>query len=199
MILRSLGRGLMIGFVGLGLSAAQAAGRPAMGGHSRGDFHGFSRQTAPTRFEANRGFPAFRRVDRDDHGRFGFDRGRHFGDHDFYWGYDPGWDGFGWGAGLGWGYGSPYWGPYPGYYYYAPSHPTGKVKIETSMQDAKVYVDGAFVGTVHDRSKFSLDTGIHQLELRAPNGETFDQKIDVLKGQTLIIRPDFQAQAQASR
>ena len=71
------------------------------------------------------------------------------------------------------------------------------MKIETPVQDAKVYIDGAFAGTVHDRNKYTLNTGVYQLEVRAPNGDTFNQKIDILKGQTLIVRPEFSAPAPA--
>ncbi len=60
-----------------------------------------------------------------------------------------------------------------------------------------MYVDGSYAGTIQERSKLSLRPGKHQIELRAPDGETFNQKIYVIKGQTLIIRPDFKGSQAA--
>jgi hypothetical protein len=203
MMLRNLGKTLMIGFLGLGLSAAQGAARAPMGGgfHGgvRGGGHGFSGRVMPARSEGHSGFRSFRGVEHrgDDfdrggnfRGNFDYDRGRRFGGFGLYNYYDPWWGGF------GWGYGYPYYGAlYPGYYY-APGHPTGNVKIETHMKDTRVYIDGGYAGTVKERNKFSLKPGTHQLELRAADGQTFSEQIYVVKGQTLKVKPDFSNQQQ---
>ena len=93
--------------------------------------------------------------------------------------YGPGY----WGpAYYGW-YGPGYWGPY-GYAEY-PAANVGKVKIDTKMKNASVYVDGGYAGTVGDLKTFSLRPGSHNIEVRDPAGQTImQQKIDVLAGKT---------------
>jgi hypothetical protein len=90
-----------------------------------------------------------------------------------------------WGPGWGWGPGwyGPGWGPY---YYYSP--PAGTVQIISPDKSATVYVDGAYVGTVAERHKFSLRPGAHDLALKAPSGQTiYSQRIEVLLGKTTKI------------
>ena len=61
----------------------------------------------------------------------------------------------------------------------------GKVKIETKMKDAGVYVDGGYAGTVGQLKTFPLRPGTHNIELREPSGQTiFQEKVDVLAGKT---------------
>jgi len=87
---------------------------------------------------------------------------------------------------YGW-YGPGYYGWYgPGYYGpYAPAPNVGKVKIDTKMKDARVYVDGGYAGTVGDLKTFPLRPGNHDIELRDPSGQQiFQQKVDVLAGKT---------------
>ena len=86
-------------------------------------------------------------------------------------------------------YGPAYYGWYePGYYApygVVPSPNEGKVKIETKMKDARVYVDGGFAGTVGQLKTFPLRPGTHNVELRDPSGQTiFQEKIDVIAGKT---------------
>jgi hypothetical protein len=93
--------------------------------------------------------------------------------------------------GPGW-YGPAYYGWYgPGYvgpYVVAPSPDTGKVKFDTKMKDASVYVDGGFAGTVRKLGTFPLRQGTHNIELRDPSGQTiFQEKIDVLAGKTIKL------------
>ena len=96
--------------------------------------------------------------------------------------------------GPGW-YGPAYYGWYgPGYYYgpygYAayPAANIGKVKFDTKMKDAKVYVDGGFAGTVKQLGTFSLRPGTHNIELRDPAGQViFQEKVDVLAGKTIKL------------
>jgi hypothetical protein len=81
---------------------------------------------------------------------------------------------------YGW-YGPAYYAPYgevPGPY-------AGKVKFDTKMKDASVYVDGGYAGTVRDLGTFALRPGTHNIELRNPSGQTiFQEKVDVLAGKT---------------
>jgi hypothetical protein len=100
-----------------------------------------------------------------------------------YWG--PGWYGP---AYYGW-YGPGYYGYGPYGYAYGYTAPNiGKVKFETKIKDARVYVDGGFAGTVHDLGTFSLRPGTHNIELRDPAGQTiFQQKVDVVAGKTIKL------------
>jgi hypothetical protein len=94
--------------------------------------------------------------------------------------FGPGWYGP---AYYGW-YGPAYGAPFA--VYTAPN--AGKVKFDTKMKDAGVYVDGGFAGTVKQLGTFSLRPGTHNIELRDPAGQTFFQeKVDVLVGKTIKL------------
>ena len=81
---------------------------------------------------------------------------------------------------YGW-YGPAYVAPYG--VWQAPYE--GKVKIETKMKDAGVYVDGGYAGTVGQLKTLPLRPGTHNIELRDKSGQTIIQeKIDVLAGKT---------------
>ncbi len=89
-------------------------------------------------------------------------------------------------------YGPAYYGWYgPGYYApYAvvPSPNVGKVKFDTKMKDAGVYVDDGYAGTVRQLGTFPLRPGTHNIELRDPSGHTiFEERIDVLVGKTIKL------------
>ena len=95
---------------------------------------------------------------------------------------------------IGGYFGPGFYGPaYYGWYgpaYAAPygvwqSSYEGKVKFETKMKDAGVYVDGGYAGTVGQLKTFPLRPGTHNIELRDPSGQTIlQEKIDVLAGKT---------------
>ena len=84
---------------------------------------------------------------------------------------------------TGW-YGPAYVAPYgvvPGPY-------AGKVKFDTKMKDASVFVDGGYAGTVGQLKTFPLRPGTHNIELRDPSGQTiFQEKVDVLAGKTIKL------------
>lgn len=86
-------------------------------------------------------------------------------------------------------YGPAYYGWYgPVYAYPAPGPNIGKIKFDTKMKDAGVYVDGGYAGTVRQLGTFPLRPGTHNIELRNPNGQTiFQEKVDVLAGKTLKL------------
>jgi|SRR5579864_2178042 len=91
-------------------------------------------------------------------------------------------------------FGPEFYGPaYYGWYspaYFAPYGEVaapyeGKVKIDTKMKDASVFVDGGYAGTVAQLKTFPLRPGTHNIELRDPSSQTiFQEKIDVLAGKT---------------
>ena len=81
---------------------------------------------------------------------------------------------------YGW-YGPTYVAPYA----VEPAPYEGKVKFETKMKDAGVYVDEGYAGTVAQLKTFPLRPGTHNIELRDPSGQTiFQEKVDVLSGKT---------------
>ncbi len=98
---------------------------------------------------------------------------------------------------IGGYYGGPFYGPaYYGWYgpgYYAPyavepAPYAGKVKFETKIKDASVYVDGGYAGTIRQLGTFPLRPGTHNLELRDPSGQTiFQERVDVLAGKTIKL------------
>ena len=81
---------------------------------------------------------------------------------------------------YGW-YGPAYFAPYG----VVPAPYEGKVKIDTKMKDAGVFVDGGYAGTVGQLKTFPLRPGTHNIELRDHSGQTiFQEKIEVLAGKT---------------
>lgn len=91
-----------------------------------------------------------------------------------------------------------YGGYYPGVYYpgfhggypvVARSPHGGQVKLDTRVKNAEVFINGSFAGTVGQLKSFYLRAGSYDLELRAPDGARFHQRVYVVAGQTLHLRP----------
>ncbi|HVW10252.1 MAG TPA: PEGA domain-containing protein [Bryobacteraceae bacterium] len=99
------------------------------------------------------------------------------------------------GFGYGYGWGSPFWGPYwgPGYYggYYAPYDNRGAVKIDSNkhIEDASVYVNGAYAGLVKDNKTMHFRQGNYKIEVRNGNQTLFSDKVYVTAGKTIHINP----------
>lgn len=94
--------------------------------------------------------------------------------------FGPSWYGP-WG---GWGMG----GGFP--VYTEPDN--GQVKFDTEVKDAQVYIDGAYAGTVGELKSLRLHQGAYNLELRAPGHTPYAERIYVVNGKTLKVRPDLQ-------
>jgi hypothetical protein len=124
-----------------------------------------------------------------------------------------------------WYFGGPY-GFYPPYTYglygfapygYAYSHtyaapsytqrdrserldepPTGSIRLRAEPNDARVFVDGAFAGTVDDFDGLSdhlkVEAGPHELELRADGYEPYRVQINVSEGKTVTHRARLERQ-----
>ena len=97
---------------------------------------------------------------------------------------------------IGGYYGPGFYGPaYYGWYgpayavpYAVQAPKIGKVKFDTKMKDAGVFVDGGYAGTVRKLGTFPLRPGTHDIELRDPSGHTmFQEHIDVLAGKTIKL------------
>lgn len=96
-----------------------------------------------------------------------------------------------------WGWYSPFWGPYPYAYGYYAAQPTGQVKIDTKAKDAEVFIDGAYAGTVGKlKNKMNLRPGTYDIELRQEGQTTYSEKVYVVAGKTLHLRPDLNQQVQ---
>jgi hypothetical protein len=189
MLLRDAGRWLVTAVVGIMLAAAPATAFAAQANEFGVGNRAFNNRAVPATFETTNDSHTskLKKIDDDDD-----DRG---GDWDFGFGF--GWGNPWWG---GW-YGSPYWGwgPSQNYYYYpAPQHKTGQVKIETSRRNAKVYIDGAYAGRVKNEHKFELDPGRYQIEIRTANGQKYDTNVYVLRGRTVYVTPNFGAMPRTS-
>ena len=65
----------------------------------------------------------------------------------------------------------------------------GQVKLETVDKDASVYVDGADAGSARKLKSFWLAPGVHNLELRDDKQRSSRQRVYMLSGKTLAIRP----------
>jgi len=92
-------------------------------------------------------------------------------------------------------YGPAFYGPAwygPGWYApygYVRGPVAGAVKFDTTMKDAQVYVDGGYAGTVKQLGTFPLRPGTHDIELRAPGGQSiYDQNLEVIAGKTIKIK-----------
>jgi len=70
--------------------------------------------------------------------------------------------------------------------------PTASIRLRVSPATAKVYVDGALVGTVSDFSGLTghlkVTLGQHLVEIKADGYETFVPKIELVAGRTTTVR-----------
>lgn len=63
----------------------------------------------------------------------------------------------------------------------------GTLEVDTRPAGARVFVDGREIGTAPQR--LDLDSGLHQLELRAPGRRNWRSEVAILAGQTLTLGP----------
>ena len=125
--------------------------------------------------------------------------------------------GYGYGFGFGISYGYPYGGGYGAFgapYFYDPyfsygyggayysrddrddrndnRQPTGAVRLRANPRHARVYVDGALVGTVDEfdglNDHLEIEAGQHQIELRADGYTNYSSEISVRAGRTITER-----------
>ena len=89
------------------------------------------------------------------------------------------------------GYG--YWYPSPWYprAWYPPSRvivpvpATGELKLNTDDKDARVYVDGGYLGVARKFKKFDLTPGRHEIELRDARGTVlYEERVAIVPGRT---------------
>ncbi len=70
----------------------------------------------------------------------------------------------------------------------------GQVKLNSMDKDASVYLDGAYAGSAQKLKSFRLAPGAYNLELRDDKQRTFRQRLYVLSGKTLALRPKLQSE-----
>ncbi len=101
------------------------------------------------------------------------------------------------GFGHGPMYGPGYWGG-PGFYApYAFGTPNaGELKLETNMKDAEVFINGAFAGTAGKLKSMYMRPGAYNIELRAPGRTRFAERVYIVAGKTLKLRPDLRVEAR---
>ncbi|MFI5177817.1 MAG: PEGA domain-containing protein [Vicinamibacterales bacterium] len=129
------------------------------------------------------------------------------------YGYWYPWYGPGFGYGYGYGYYDPWYSGYGFYGSYAyggyggysggggggggysseyQTVATGSIRLRVSPETAKVYIDGALMGTVEDFNglgrHLDLPAGQHQIELRADGYDTYTGTVEVLVGKTMTER-----------
>jgi hypothetical protein len=99
-------------------------------------------------------------------------------------------------TGLYFGLHNPYfWGPYAQYPYpyygYWPYDNTGSARLQVTPREARVYVDGYFVGTVDDFDgnfqRLNVEAGEHELQVYLDGYRPFTMKVLFLRGKTLKI------------
>jgi hypothetical protein len=135
-------------------------------------------------------------------------------------GYSRGWPGYGfygprywgpawygsvaynpWAWGPNWGGYDPFWysplAVHPGYWMgFGPGEGMGEVKLETEVKTASVYIDGGYAGAVKDRRSMWLRPGTYELRVRDGGKKTYAQRIYVLSGKTLRVRPEFTTESE---
>ena len=143
--------------------------------------------------------------------------------YDPWYGYYDPWYGYGYGYGYGYSrwhrypygvgygvFGMPYfYDPYWSYDYGGGGYsrrddrdyrrddrqPTGSIRFRANPRHARVYVDGALVGTVDEFDGLSdhleIEAGRHQIELRADGYQSYTSEISVRAGRTTTERANL--------
>jgi hypothetical protein len=111
--------------------------------------------------------------------------------YDPYW-YDPFYYGGGTGYYGGYGYGGGYAGSGSGSYNRAG---TGSLRLKLKPRDAKVYVDGYFVGVVDQFDgafqRLDIDGGGHTIEVQADGHEPAQFDVLITPGETVTYKGDL--------
>jgi PEGA domain-containing protein len=96
-----------------------------------------------------------------------------------------------------WGWYGPYYGPYGFYGPYAYPN-AGEVKLDTKVKDAEVFINGAYAGTAGKLKSMWMRPSTYDLEIRAPGRKPYEERIYVVAGKTLHVRPDLRVEPMPS-
>jgi hypothetical protein len=104
-----------------------------------------------------------------------------------------GYGGYGYGYGAGYGSSSPY--SYGAQGYATSAQGEGSIRLKVKPNEAKVYVDGYFVGTVDNFDgafqKLKVPAGRHHIEVKADGFESAEFDTTVAADQTLTYQGDL--------
>ncbi|NUQ27870.1 MAG: PEGA domain-containing protein [Acidobacteriaceae bacterium] len=88
------------------------------------------------------------------------------------------------------GWYDPYYGFYS--YYGEGLTPTaGTVKLDTSVKDAEVFINGSYAGTVSKLKTMTMLPGNYTVELRAFGRESYKRDIFVIPGKTIKLTAEM--------
>src|SRR5262249_32666232 len=90
---------------------------------------------------------------------------------------------------YGWGYGYPYWGW--GGYYPGPVYAESAVTLDVRPKDARIFVDGYYVGTVNDSHHLALPPGPHEVTLKLAGYKTHRFGVYATTGHSVKLRYDL--------
>ena len=81
------------------------------------------------------------------------------------------------------GYWHPRWYAGPPVVFATPVK--GELKLKTSDEDARVYVDGGYLGIARHLKKFELRVGKHDIQLRDARGDVlYEEHVAIVPGRT---------------
>jgi PEGA domain len=112
------------------------------------------------------------------------------------------------GGWWGWGWGWPWYGPgYDGYYrpynVYGPASQWGVIDTDISPEEARVYLDGRYIGTADDFDGYPdylyLRPGHYRIEFRLDGYETLVREVDARPGMYLDFKDKLHKIAGAKR
>jgi len=90
------------------------------------------------------------------------------------------------------GYWGSYWGPYWGPAYYGYGYAAaGQIKLDTKVKNAEVFIDGAFAGMTQQTKSMHLRPGSYNIEIREVGQTKFAERVYVVAGKTLHLRPQL--------
>jgi hypothetical protein len=93
-----------------------------------------------------------------------------------------------------WGYYDPFFPAFyhPGYFGgFVRGTGMGQLKLNVADKLAEVYLNDGYAGTAGDLKSMWLEPGAYNLELRDPEGQSFQRRIYVLSGKTVRVTPSF--------
>lgn len=121
---------------------------------------------------------------------FGFGLGYYM--YDPYW-FDPYYDPYYGGGGGYYGGGGSYGGG--GGYSYGAFRDTGSLRLKIKPRDAKVYIDGYYVGLVDSFDglfqKLGIDSGAHRVEIRADGHEPLQFEVLITSGEVVTYKGEL--------
>jgi hypothetical protein len=113
----------------------------------------------------------------------------------YYGGYYPGAVGGGGYYGGGYGSGTSSYGGYGSGTSSYGRAPTGSLRLKIKPREAKVYVDGYFVGVIDEFDgmfqKLGVDAGGHRVEIKADSHEPISFDVLITPGETVTYKGEL--------